>query len=170
MNSNHAAKHTVTDMRRAQRGRRSTQIVGIDRSAPFKPVDFLGKCWGIDEEDERALALSEVDLAAVRLESVLKIGETSIKGEARLERLKQASVIRLDAMVFHALWENQRLIPKQWKTAAASIVFDGTVLYHLQTNRYVLCLYSRGGRWHWNYCWLGDSYSRHDASAVLALT
>ena len=169
MNAIHSEKRGVAAGRQASAGSRAPKLVGVDRSIPFKPVDFLGKCWGVDEEDERALALPEIDLAAVRLETVLAPGEAPLHGEARLERLKQRGIVRLDAMVFHALWENQRLIPKHWQDERSAILFDGTILYHLQANRYVLCLYSRESRWHWNTCWLGDKLSRNDFSAVLPL-
>ena len=66
------------------------KIVKVDRSLPFDPAKFIGKGWTIEEQDERSLALSEVDLTKVRFEDMLKSGESSIQGEEKLKRLKKA--------------------------------------------------------------------------------
>lgn len=73
---------------------------------------------------------------------MFKQGETSIKGEVRLSRLKQAEYIRLDAKIFQTLWEDQSLIPENWKKetngCVTYIFFDGTILRSPNDNR--LCL------------------------------
>lgn len=67
------------------------------------------------EEDERALALAEIDPTKVRLEHMLRNGEELIEGEEKLNRLKGAGLIRLDAKVLQALLENPECIPESWK-------------------------------------------------------
>jgi len=52
-----------------------SKIAPIDRSKPFNPANFIGEGWTIEEEDERSLALTEVDLTSTRLEHMLKQGE-----------------------------------------------------------------------------------------------
>ena len=149
-----------------------SSIIKIDRAHPFDPVNFLGGDWSIAEEDERSLALTEVDLTKVRLETTLRAGETSVKGEERLKRLKKAGYIRLDAKVFRAFWEDKALIPEEWKQKTngnvTRIYFDGTVLRDPRGDRDVLSLYWRDGQWLWSAYWLGRGWSALSPSAVLA--
>ena len=148
------------------------RIIPIDRAQPFDPVKLLGQGWVIDEQDERSLALNQVDLAEVKLEHMLKKNENRIKGEEKLERLKEAGHIRLDAKIFQTFRENQALIPEAWKQKTKGnttfIFFDGTILRDPYGRRYVLCLYWRGGRWGWGCIWLEDDWDVSRPSAVLA--
>ena len=111
-----------------------SQVIKIDRTKLFNPTDFIGAGWMIDEpQDEKSLALNELDLAKVRFETMLKaIGESSVAGEEKLKRLKEANHTRLDARIFQILWENQQLIPESWKEKINGntryIFFDGTIL------------------------------------------
>lgn len=153
-------------------GNGEPKIVSIDRTVPFDPVEFLGQGWTIDEQDERSLVLTQVDLTKVQLEHMLKKGENRITGEEKLKRLKKANSIRLDAKVFQTLWENQALIPEAWKQKTNGnttfVFFDGTILRYPGGDRYVLCLYWIGGRWRWYYFWLGIDWHADNPSAVLA--
>lgn len=148
-------------------------IIPIDRTTPpFNPTEFIGKDWKIVEEDERSLALAEINLDEVQFESMLNEGEASVKGETKLERLKSAGHIRLDAKIFQILWENQQLIPESWKEKINGntryIFFDGTVLFHPDGSRNVLYLYWGDGRWRWSYDWLSLDWRVNDPSVVLA--
>jgi len=148
------------------------RIILIDRSQPFDPIKFLGKGWSFEEQDERSLALTELDLTKVRLEIMLMEGEAYINGEEKLRQLKKADYIRLDAKVFQTLWENQMLIPERWKEKTNGdttyIYFDGTVLRSPDGDRYVLCLDWSDGQWDWYYDWLGSGWDVLRPSAVLA--
>lgn len=138
----------------------------IDRSRKFDPAKFIGKGWAIEEEDERSLALTHVDIASVVLEVSVKCGESYVTGEENLKRLKKANCIRLDAAVFRAFWKNKHLIPESWK--GKCIFFDGTVLGDPSGDRCALCLgWCRGG-WDWDYSWLGSGRYVSGPSAVLA--
>jgi len=81
-------------------------------SAPFDPTSFLGEGWSIwrgpvkgnglegeESQDSRSLTLSEVDVASIRFENMLneEDGETIVKGEEKILRLKMAKSVRLDA-------------------------------------------------------------------------
>ncbi len=151
-------------------GRRSN-FIKIGRTEPFDPIRFMDhRGLKIGEEDERSLMLGEIDPSGISLESMLQ-GETAIRGEEHLKRLKQMGHIRLDARVFQTLWENQHLIPKSWKGTLACpqhIFFDGTVLKD-QHGRYVICMYwDKGGKWRWTYSWLDiEGWRIEDVSAVL---
>ena len=141
-------------------------VLRIDRAKPFDP-EFVGKGWKIAEQDERSLALTELDMSKVKLETVLKNGEKCVSGEEKLKRLKAADHVRLDAAIFQALWENQGLIPEEWKKVGA-VYFDGTVLLNPDGDRYVLYLYWHDGRWDWHYRWIVNDFYAYAPSAVLA--
>ncbi len=147
-------------------------IIPVDRATSFDPVKLLGQGWTIEEQEERSLALTRIDLAKVRLEHMLRGNEGWITGEARLRRLKEAGYILLDAKVFQTLWKNQTLIPEAWKQKTngntTHISFDGTILRDPDGSRDVVYLYWSGGRWRWSYDWLEDDWSADDPSAVLA--
>lgn len=148
------------------------KVIPIDRTSAFDPVAFIGEGWSIVEEDERSLALGEVDLTKVNFETMLKERESSVVGEEKLKRLKDAGHIRLDAKVFQTLWENQHLIPASWKEPTNGnttyVFFDGTILRDSNGYRYVLYLYWRDGEWRWDCPWLDGKWSANDPSAVLA--
>lgn len=144
----------------------------IDRSQPVDPIKLLRPGWTIAEQDERSLALKEVDLSQVRLVHVLKLGERWVQGEEKIRRLKNAGYIRLDAKIFQTLWENQRLIPKSWRQKTGRhetwIFFDGTVLASQKEDaRCVLFLYWKGRRWDKGCFWLEAGWEAHWPSAVL---
>lgn len=148
------------------------KVIMINRFKLFNPAKFIGKGWTIEEQDERSLALTEIDLSKVKFETCLQEGETNIQGEEKLKRLKQADHIRLDAHFFLTLWKNKHLIPESWKEKTNGnttfIFFDGTVLRGPGGRRYVLCLCWRDGRWDWRCYWLGDVWFAYGPSAVLA--
>jgi hypothetical protein len=151
----------------------SPRVISIDRSIPFDPTTFIGNGWSIEEQDERAIALTEINLTEVMFDSTLEKGEKSIKGEDKLKRLKEkTNRIRLDAGIFKTLWENQILIPEKWKEQTNGnttfIFFDGTVLRDSDGGRCVLCLYWSGGGWGWDCSWLEDDWGADSPSAVLA--
>lgn len=147
-------------------------MLQIDRSTPFNHAAFLGNGWSIVEQDERSLALPEIDLNKISFETTLRPGEVSIKGEEKLRRLKEAGHIRLDAQVLQTLWENQHLIPESWKEKTGGnttyIFFDGTILQRPDGDRYVLYLYWYDGEWHWHCRWLGSDWFAMNPSACLA--
>lgn len=152
----------------------SKSVINIDRSILFDPTTFIGKGWSIEEQDERAIALTEIDLTCVMFDSTLKKGERSIKGEDKMKRLKEkTNRIRLDAGIFKTLWENQILIPEKWKEKTNGITtficFDGMILRDSSGRRCVLCLCWGGVRWYWDGFWLGDNYDASRPSAVLAI-
>ncbi len=157
----------------------------IDRTTPFNPAKFLGEGWSIwrgpangdglsgdEEQDERSLALTEVDLSKVRFETCLRDGEPRINGEEKLKRLREAGHIRLDAKVFQSLWEHKDKIPESWKEKINGntrfIFFDGTILRSPYGGRLVLYFYWLGGEWSWSFYWLVDVWCGGSPSAVLA--
>lgn len=149
------------------------KVITINRGC-FNPTEFIGEGWSIitDETDTRSTALTELDLSKVKFDTMLKDGETRVGGEEMLKRLKESGNIRLDADVFHTLWENQHLIPESWKEKVNGntryIFFDGTVLQDPFGYRCVLYLYWNGGEWRWHVPWLLYVWLADYPSAVLA--
>ena len=147
-------------------------MIKIDRTEPFNLAQFMVQGSSIEEQDERALVITEVDLSKIRLETTLKPGETPVIGEERLKRLKKAGHIRLDAKVFQTLWENQSLIPEKWKEKTNGnttyIFFDGTVLRNTSGKRCALYLCWSDGEWSWYFYWLDNDFDASYPSAVLA--
>jgi hypothetical protein len=151
--------------------RRTSRTIKINRRKLFDPVQFMHhRGLEIEEQDERSVMLEEIDSSTVTLESMLQ-GETAIRGEEHLKRLKQKGHIRLDAEVFQTLWENQHLIPDYWKGTINSpkhIFFDGTVLKN-QYGKYVISMYwDVDEKWSWTYCRLDiGGWQAEDLSAVI---
>lgn len=163
-----------------------SSILPINRATPFNPTGSIGNGWtiwkgpingngdgltGEEEQDKRSLALTELKLADIRLETGLVKKETSIKGETKLARLKKAGHIRLDAAIFETLWENQHLIPHQWKKetngSTMYVYFDGTALRSPDGYRCVLYLCWDGDRWYRDCSWLENDWLADRPSAVL---
>lgn len=139
-------------------------IITIDRTQPFDPVNFLGKGWSIEEQDERSLVLAKIDIAKVFL--------ATAQGDENLRRRKEAGHIRLDAKVFQTLWENQTKIPESWKSetngSATWICFNGTVFRGPGGERCVLSLFWSAGWWHWGRSVFVGGWLAFYPSAVLA--
>ncbi|MBI5004584.1 MAG: hypothetical protein HZC04_00130 [Candidatus Lloydbacteria bacterium] len=152
-------------------------VIEIDRSKPF---DLTNLCCGEgyytvvnNETDSRSIALKKLDITKVRFVTMLKDGESCIKGEEKLKRLKSAGHIRLDAKIFWVLWENEHLIPKSWRKKASKkratrfIHFDGLIFLDRTGLRHVPCLYWEHSEWHWCTDCLDSICGVDDPSAVL---
>ena len=151
---------------------RLSNILPIDRSTPFNPENFIGKGWKIEEEDDRSLNITELDLSKIELVLVLREGQISVSGEEKLKGLRACGKIRLDAKILQALWEHKELIPAHWKEKIqgykTNIFFDGTELRSPRGRSCVLCLYFVQGEWNWRFRWLDYGWGVGDPSAVLA--
>src|SRR4051794_40845404 len=115
----------------------------------FDPPLFIGEGWSTAEEDQRANELSEIDVSAISLVTCLKTRDHIPTGEECLGRLKEMPNVCLGGRAFLGLWENQRLIPEDWKEQFVFVFFDGLVLLHRNGNRYSLHLSWDAGRWRW---------------------
>ncbi len=161
-----------------------TNALLIDRTQPFNPSTFIGDGWSIwkgpidgdglegeEAQDQRSLALYQLDLSAIRFRTMLKRGETSITGRERLERLKTSGNICLDAKVFQTLWENKNLIPESWKKKMEGdphfIYLDGTILCGPDGRCYVLSFYWLDKKWRWSYRLLHNNWGASRSSSVL---
>ncbi len=95
----------------------------------------------------------------------------TIKGyELRDEVTKK---VVLNANILDALYENQHLIPEDWKRDDKGnvryIFFWGTIYRNPETDSlYVRCLYFNDGAWHRFYYWLDIDWDDNSPAALLA--
>lgn len=160
------------------------KFISIDRDKPFDPAKFIGSGWSIwrgpadgdglsgdEDQDKRSLALTELDVTTIRLETMLKPGEKSLPGDMRQQRLKEAGHVRLDAGIFQHFWRNQHLIPKHFKSPTGSdttlIYIEGTVLRSPKGNRCVLFFYWHQKSWKWDYIIATAVVKDNDPSAIV---
>lgn len=177
------------------------RIIQIDRLKAFNPAEFIGypgfSIWrgsingdglsGEEEQDQRSLVLTEIDLARIRLVTCLRREENCINGERNLERLKLSGYIRLDAKVFQALWEESQreesrrkegqpflleCFKQKTKGYTTFIYCDGTILRGPGSRPYPYSLRfyydDHGGLWHQNCDLLYEWRCINNVSMVLA--
>jgi hypothetical protein len=148
------------------------RLFKVNRSQPFDPAKFVGRNWSIVEEDERSLAVIELDFSKVRFESGLQEGERYITGEEKLKRLMAMPEIRLDAKIGQALYEEKGQATLRFlhdHFGVSWMEFAGTVLRRSGGRRCFLCLVRHGGgSWGWHYGWLGLGRYRDYVSPLLA--
>lgn len=134
----------------------SVQALGkiiIDRSSPLRLLEG-DREWMVDEssQDQRSLALSDLDLSSLVLEPAFRKGIPDY-------------YIKLDAKICETFWENQYLIPESWKNTGGEggVIFSGTTILHQREDiePLYLCLYwdrPEGGvndpflgMWNWRF-------------------
>lgn len=142
----------------------------ISRSQPYDPATYPSDAWMILEQDERSLALSEVDPNEMMLMSSGYTPGEEVDGGKHLRWLKRQAEIRLDAQVLQMFWENKHRIPETWKEKvdghAPFVFFDGTILSG-GDSRISLYLHWTGREWERNSCHLSHIRASWMASAVL---
>ena len=158
------------------------RVITIDRSRRFEPDSIMPsrvKGWKLEEEDPRSQQIGRLDLGAIKLESMLKPGETWIRLEEKRRRLKESGYIPLDAQIFRTLLDNTNMIPMHWKARLPGdrkilIHFDGSTLVHPDggRNSFHLMWWGEPSGWDWGWKWLGDeqvpgSWADNERSAVL---
>lgn len=88
----------------------------------------------------------------------------TIQGHKLRKELKDKQV--LNACILDALLANPQLIPDDWKTGVT--YFWGTIFRDAIGFLYVGCLFWSGGRWNWDYNWLGHGWGSDRPAASLA--
>jgi len=161
-------------------------VLLVNRAKPFNPASFIGNGWAIwkglatgygltgdEQQDVRSLALTQVDWNQVLFRTCLEGEEISITGEEKLKRLQKSGEILLDAAVGEDLWLDYKAKGKDSvleglrQRGVTYLDFFGTILRDPHGRRYVLYLCFDGGRWRWDYYWLGgDWYAGHGSAAL----
>lgn len=156
-------------------------------TAPFDPVKFIGAGWafwkglkdgngleGEEERDKASISLTEVDFDRADFLTCLEKDESLITGEEKFIRLKKLGRTLFGANVFAGLLqdyqaqkENSVLERLCRDKGITYIDFFGDVLRDPGGDRCVLYLCrSGGGRWGWDYRWLGSGWDGRGFSAV----
>lgn len=156
-------------------------ILVIDRSVAFDPLKVMGSGWtmwrgavdgkgleGEIDQDERMLAVTEIDPRNMVFSHHLKPGESSVVCEEKLLREKQSGVLRLDPQALIAMVNEPGQKTLKIFQAMGITWFEalGGVLRSPRGIRCALYAYAGGGRWHWDYYWL-DPRNRYNPSASL---
>lgn len=161
-------------------GGRISKTIKINRSKPFDFTTFINNIWSIEkieEQDERAIALTSINPAEIMLISTLEKEIEIIGGEDKLRRLKEKrNYILLDIAVLRAILENQSLIPLNWRDKINGnirfIFFDGTILRDRKGRRCVMYIYWSDDHWGVGCEPLTSSHGikANDLSAVIPCT
>jgi len=148
-------------------------LLTIDRSHPFDPSHLPGGL-SIWREDDRALAVTELDLSKVLLWEIDRgeedlDGELSMDGEEVLRALKDANYIPLDAKTMQTLLA-QDLVPKEWEERAEGIVFLGSIFrdQYMVEEVFALDWHSRSQAWRFE-CGLFDASFQRGAHAFAVI-
>ncbi|MBU3942547.1 hypothetical protein KKA24_01035 [Patescibacteria group bacterium] len=141
---------------------------------PFDPV-FIGEGWKA-EKQEKDFVSEEVDFTRAGYVSCLKEGETSIKGEEHLRRLKESGCKPYGANLFLALWRDWETKKKDClleRAYQAEIIGDyidfpdDIFLSPVGGRHCVLCLFRcDDGEWHWGAFWLEGGWLALHVSVV----
>jgi len=156
----------------------------------FIPSRFVGNGWtiwkgpidgdglsGDEDMDKRSLKISKIEVANLVFNNCLKEGETSIRGEEKIRRLKEKpETIRLGGNVFLGLWKDYEangsggILEWLYKSKGLRFIdFPGLVLRDPNGHRYILDLYRNDdGQWDWDYDWLVFDWNADILSAGCA--
>lgn len=162
----------------------TSNIFHINRFTPFDPVSLLGtgaSFWkgpkdgkglkGMIEQDDRSMALTEIDLATIRFKPYIPDGSV-ISGENRMEAIKTAGDTALDPQIGQSLYEEEGQKALRFlhdTTGVTWMEFLGQPLCSAYGIRYSLVLYRHGdGSWDRHYYRLGHDRRDSDLAAVLA--
>lgn len=160
----------------------SESILKIDRKADVIEFTLWGGAKIEDKDtDTRSIALTEIDMSKLKLDTSWLLGKSSQGGEKRLESLKASGDIRLDVQILIAL---KKLPPeelnKKMEILATTnkisiddmkkkaIFFDGTIIKQSDGDRYALYLGWDGESWGWRSDYLGFGWYGSSPSLVLA--
>lgn len=149
------------------------RLIKIDRTRPFDPnqIRSFGQGWTIEGQDERSLALKEIDLSEIQFLSGLRGNEVAIKGEKRLSRMIRSDYVCLDAQIALAIIENSANLHNfgKWNPPGdvSFISFEGTVMFHPSFRRCALTIFWISGEWCIEFRGLGGRPRSPIFSAVI---
>ena len=162
-----------------------SKIVRIDRTVPFDPSSFIGQGWdfwrgpansnglrGEVWQDERSLALTEIDCTKIGLKTCFKRRESDLKGEVLLRRLQASGdPILLDAGIFQHFWNDPHLFSRCFEGETVgqvnSVLFLGNLLRSPLCRRHVLYLCRIYGELRWFSLQLSEKWHPNFLAAVL---
>jgi hypothetical protein len=154
--------------RRVDEYLRATEPHILERK-PFDPGKFLGSGWSVTKQIGKRSG-GNLDARKIVLKDYLQSGESIIKGEERLRRIKaNPADVQLDAADFLALYLEKGQKTLQWLYDTQGITwlsFWGTILRNPLGYPVILCLRLTDG-WFYDIGWDGDDDWGGGPSAVL---
>lgn len=134
------------------------------------PIDcdanpFIPEGWCVEEHTKGGIFTWNPAKVKLFL-SKHQMGGKCIKGTELREELKSKPVLNANVLDCLLKPENQHLIPEDWK--GKHVYFWGTIYRDSDGSLYVRYLYWSGGRWDWNYHWLGSDFVSSDSVVVRA--
>lgn len=115
--------------------------------------------WSVGYQDEKSILVTSLNPRSFNL-------ITSVGHQEELENGK----IRLDIKALEFLWQNQELIPYEWKKLSEEevvyIFFDGTILLDPDGIPMVACISWNGNGWELWFDWIGAKRGVESFSAV----
>lgn len=162
-----------------------SNLLRVDRSKLFDPNTLFGeegRYWSLSSDDERSVALTEVDNSKVHLMRRENPPMYDSPDHAECASwgvvwwrslLEKRGQIPLDVRFLAAFLENPHLIPEVWKEKIegrmVDIFFDGTIMTMNHEHEFLPCLYYwRTGEWHIGYNF-ASAFGGHDPAALSAV-
>lgn len=155
---------------------RASFKLALDKA--FSSAEFIGKGWSQEDCVEEP---GIIDFEQIVLETHLREGETSIRGEEKMKRAKAGKNQQLGGRAFFALWNDWQSCKsagkpedsvleklRRSKKIGNVIYFFGMTLRAPNGHRSVLYLCFGGEEWDWDYVWLGLDWGADAPSASLA--
>jgi len=150
------------------------EIKAIEHAIDLGADPFLPNDWKVEEHQKGKVAKLErrgddLYLNGKKIEFWLSQEQKRdvITGNTLRAKLKNKSV--LNANVEDYLLKNPHLIPEAWKKDENGntryIFFWGTIYSSADDGIYVRYLYWSGGRWAWDYRWLGSGFGGRSPAA-----
>jgi hypothetical protein len=127
------------------------RVLVVDRTTPFIPAIYYGRGWKIEEQDNRALLMKEIDFKKVSFETCINVGERPITGEEKLKRHVEAGHVCADAGIGRALCEEEGQKTLEYlreKRDIRDFELFGTIFLDPQGYRCVMRVYQRSQMGH----------------------
>lgn len=149
------------DVKRLSEGDTLAWVLGVLRGThEIRAVEHIIDCdsnpfvpngWRVEEHKKVGQLKWDPKKISLHLSKNQKKGKV-IEGNKLRKELENQQV--LNANVLDYLLANSHLIPEEWK--GKYVFFWGTIYRRSDGGLCVRCLYWDGGRWGWDYYWLGN--------------
>ena len=145
----------------------ASDIVAVKHVIDCDCQPFVPENWEVCEDDQLASRVTgQLEWDAANIGLFLSDTQKSGRHEGNELRKELESQPALPANLLDYLLEHPHLIPEEWK--GKYVFFWGTIYRYSDGDLFVRCLGWRGGRWCWDFGWLGSGWRGSNPAAVLA--
>lgn len=120
-----------------------THVLKIDRVTPFEQLDVCSHLKSsvgqIHWQDERSLALTEIDIDTIQLVTMLKTNENGINGYERIRRIKDAGYVMLDLRIFFVICQNRIMAERLLRRVRTKEPKPHNLVYEYGQNKPHVC-------------------------------